>query len=90
MISKVDYHQVFEETVMSVVEGLVSHADKAGIKDLKQILSKWCDFYQHKIKSSNNKYTVQASHKLKKLAENQKSLTPEMVGLINENFWELF
>ena len=53
MISKADYHQVFEETVMSVVEGLVKHADKADIKDLKQILSKWCDYYQHKITSSS-------------------------------------
>ena len=53
-ISKADYHQVFEETVMSVVEGLVSHANKADIKDLKQILVRWCDFYESKITSSNS------------------------------------
>ena len=41
------------------------------------------------LKSSNSEYMV-ASPQLKKLAENQKSLTPEMVQLINENFWELF
>ena len=39
--------------------------------------------------SSNSEY-MSPSAQLKKLAENQKSLTPEMIDVINDNFWELF
>ena len=39
--------------------------------------------------SSNSDY-MSPSAQLKKLAENQKSLTPEMIDVINDNFWELF
>ena len=46
MINENDYKQVFEETCMSIIEGLVKHAKKADIKDFKQMVDKWIIFYQ--------------------------------------------
>jgi hypothetical protein len=45
MINKADYHQVFEETLMSIIEGLVKHAKKAEISDLRRMVCRWIDFY---------------------------------------------
>lgn len=52
-ITKEDYHQVFEETIMSLIEGLVTHSKNAEIKDLKAMLNKWCEFYENKDKEDD-------------------------------------
>ena len=40
MIPKEDYEQVFEETIMSVIEGLIKHGKKADI-NAKEIIIRW-------------------------------------------------
>lgn len=45
LISKEDYEQVFEETVMSVIEGLVNHGKKAEIKNTVKIIKKWAEYF---------------------------------------------
>jgi hypothetical protein len=44
MIPEEDYKQVFEETIMSVIEGLIKHGKKADI-NAKEIIIRWARYY---------------------------------------------
>ena len=45
LIPKADYEQAFEETCMSIIEGLIKHAKKADINEAPLFMKKWIDFY---------------------------------------------
>jgi hypothetical protein len=45
LISSADYKQVYEETCMSVIEGLLKHAKRARISNAPQMLKGWIDYY---------------------------------------------
>jgi len=50
MINYKEYHQVFEETIAPIIEGMVKHAHESGIDDLKEMIIKWIEFYERRMK----------------------------------------
>ena len=45
MISDEDYQQVYEEVLMSVIEGLIKLGKKAKIADTPYLIKKWTHYY---------------------------------------------
>ena len=83
VFSRIIMESIYESIMVGATEMVVSRYILPRLKEAE------LDIVRSSNTAHNSEYKS-PSAQLKKLAENQKSLTPEMVQVINENFWELF